>query len=955
MKKIFLIICLIVAIVFLGNSSVYQKNKNISVQDYSTLDKQKVLELIDKIKNKSEQNTFSFDETVQITKAISAVFDCDLNTYLEIISFGEWLLKSSVFKTIAKEKQIEFIINLAEVYTIENKLHEAIECYEFLLENYVPELQENTHAYELIFLNLSNLYSYFGYKNIEIDYIEKAIKIFEYNRDFVNVDYITAYNNLFYAYSNKKKIIETFECYKVAKEKYIDSNIQYTEPEKLYSEIVYRKMEIIALLCQDKDTLAKQKLNEFYLWKMNGSKTMIDEKNNYLFSIFSTFIDYYFFECKDYVAAKNETIDFLKLLEFYPEFPFYKMIAYSKLAIVSEKLGNYIESINYVDLALKSYSLNAESSSLYSLKMIEAINLVQLKKYDEGLVIVDNVLTKIIDNFLEKNIKIENLHQLDYESFNSGNYINIFASASNLYIKKYQQTKDIKLLKKAEATAISASKMFAHYYLKEEYDTYLSVYQSKIAETLLYLCSTKYKTNKSKQAELIDIIEKNESQFLFNQFQKQMLLQHDELKDLYLERNILENKINKLKEDLLLKTDDEKSKLLKIKEQEKKLADKNIKQYLKGFSSIETDFSLQKLQRNLNNNEAVLKFYVNSENVYSILISENSIEVNKIGNIDNIKKMVVNYIQKIKNIDADYQEDSKQLYNLFCENIIAKNLYIIPQNFLNYLPFETLLNNKQKPLIDHKNISYNFSLPLWYALRSHKNKAVSDKVLCFVSDYSNSKIGTKKLPDVMNEVDGILAALKNKATKINKATKNDFIENTNKFSVYHFASHAKLDDKNFELSHLLFSNDEPLFFSDIQKLSLPVQLIVLSSCNTGNGKLVNGEGIMSLSRAFTFAGVRSSVVSYWEVPDKETSKIMIMFYKYLNKGQNKSVALANAKREFLEKYPMKNHPYFWSGFVLNGDEKAIYTSCKKYYYLTGILCLLLFLFFLYKKKLPQFF
>lgn len=52
---------------------------------------------------------------------------------------------------------------------------------------------------------------------------------------------------------------------------------------------------------------------------------------------------------------------------------------------------------------------------------------------------------------------------------------------------------------------------------------------------------------------------------------------------------------------------------------------------------------------------------------------------------------------------------------------------------------------------------------------------------------------------------------------------------------------------------------------------------------------------------------------------------------------------------------MKNHPYFWSGFVLNGDEKAIYTSCKKYYYLTGILCLLLFLFFLYKKKLPQFF
>lgn len=99
--------------------------------------------------------------------------------------------------------------------------------------------------------------------------------------------------------------------------------------------------------------------------------------------------------------------------------------------------------------------------------------------------------------------------------------------------------------------------------------------------------------------------------------------------------------------------------------------------------------------------------------------------------------------------------------------------------------------------------------------------------------------------------------------------------------------------------------------------------MVLSACNTGMGELENGEGLMSLSRALTYAGVRSSVYSLWEVPDEETAEIMLSFYEHLKSGYSKVEALALAKRDFLANNPLKNHPFFWAGFVINGNTDSL--------------------------------
>ena len=92
-------------------------------------------------------------------------------------------------------------------------------------------------------------------------------------------------------------------------------------------------------------------------------------------------------------------------------------------------------------------------------------------------------------------------------------------------------------------------------------------------------------------------------------------------------------------------------------------------------------------------------------------------------------------------------------------------------------------------------------------------------------------------------------------------------------------------------------------------------MVVLSACETGIGKLQRGEGIISLARAFAYAGAKSIVTSLWSVNDQKTKDLMLLFYKNLRKGKSKSEALREAKLSFIAKNDNPNaHPFFWAGF-----------------------------------------
>jgi CHAT domain-containing protein len=162
-------------------------------------------------------------------------------------------------------------------------------------------------------------------------------------------------------------------------------------------------------------------------------------------------------------------------------------------------------------------------------------------------------------------------------------------------------------------------------------------------------------------------------------------------------------------------------------------------------------------------------------------------------------------------------------------------------------------------------------------------------------------------------------------------------------------------ENDYNQSSLVFTNNQKVFFNELYQLNFPAKMVVLSACDTGNGNLKSGEGIMSLSRALTYAGVQSSVYSLWQVPDKETSEIIVSFYKNLKEGQPKDKALANAKKQFLANNPMKQHPFYWAGFVVNGDVSPIANPINNWVWIVlagGILIVILG--FVFRKKLLQF-
>src|SRR5262249_5452314 len=139
-----------------------------------------------------------------------------------------------------------------------------------------------------------------------------------------------------------------------------------------------------------------------------------------------------------------------------------------------------------------------------------------------------------------------------------------------------------------------------------------------------------------------------------------------------------------------------------------------------------------------------------------------------------------------------------------------------------------------------------------------------------------------------------------------------------------FATHGKFDEEHPERSGLLLApeggEDGRLRISDVFALKLNADLVVLSGCKTGLGKQVTGEGLVGLSRAFFYAGAPSLVVSLWQVAEESTPRLMLDFYRQLERKVDKGEALQIAKLDMLND-GQHAHPYYWAPFVLVGDPK----------------------------------
>ena len=190
------------------------------------------------------------------------------------------------------------------------------------------------------------------------------------------------------------------------------------------------------------------------------------------------------------------------------------------------------------------------------------------------------------------------------------------------------------------------------------------------------------------------------------------------------------------------------------------------------------------------------------------------------------------------------------------------------------------------------------------------------------------------LPYSRSEIDGIaqLFPKDDRELFFGEAATEENVKSPDRLSAYrliHFSTHGYVNEERPRFSGLVLSlpanaastragkqsEDGLLAAYEIFNLKLKADLVVLSACETGLGKEIKGEGLMSLTRAFMYAGAPSVMVSLWNVNDETAADLMIRFYRHLQSGKTKSEALRQAQLETIRD---NGFPFFWAPFVLIG-------------------------------------
>lgn len=429
--------------------------------------------------------------------------------------------------------------------------------------------------------------------------------------------------------------------------------------------------------------------------------------------------------------------------------------------------------------------------------------------------------------------------------------------------------------------------------------------------------------------------------------------------------------------------------LLTLKQQQWQFI-KNLEKQYPAYYELKyklPQIDIGKLQQQIESEQALIAYFMGNKSAYTFTITRQKATIDTILiDTDFIHKLqdFILLIQTNSNSNNEqklnrYPQLAYEWYQLLLEKQLSsidtsqiKRLCIIPDAQLGYLPFEILITqpqnrwtdasdslawqNEKMPLLLKKfAISYQYSATLptqtqvndLNARISIENK--NKQLISFGLDYQNTNIASLNyMPDKGNLASrrfGYLSNAPTEATQVaqimggksylnEQATVNNFLRSS-QYSILHLAMHGIIDDKNPLNSALLFlENDsiKPLTAGEIYGQQLQIGLAVLSACNSGSGKIEKGEGIMSLARAFVFAGCNSLVMSLWEVSDVSTPTIMEHFYKQLKKGKTKDIALQQAKLNYLKEADFhKLSPFHWAAFVAIGDMRAVETTTKHYY------------------------
>ena len=370
------------------------------------------------------------------------------------------------------------------------------------------------------------------------------------------------------------------------------------------------------------------------------------------------------------------------------------------------------------------------------------------------------------------------------------------------------------------------------------------------------------------------------------------------------------------------------------------------------------EIDLKNLFTKLKNDKAnLIEYFYGENNCYIFKLENSKIKLETIPNSDLLKPKIIKYLDFFKDSDAitnnpnNYNSTANEVYQLLKipQKSDTKNLIIIPDGILNLVPFEALITkkstttnfNKMNYLLNDYVISYNNSAGFYIDLNPFKFD--SESVLGVFPVFENSNL---ELTYSKKEMKAIQKQFSGNFLSDASATFSNFKQNALKYSILHLSTHANSGDI-YEPASIKFF-DEEVLYSEFYNLNINPNLVVLSACETGLGKLYKAEGAMSIARGFQFAGAQNLLFSLWKVNDFTTSVFMEYFYKNIKNGKSYTVSNHDAKLNFLNDSSIPNakkSPYYWSAFVYYGTLENNHSSINYLFWISiivGIIGLFLF-------------
>ena len=385
------------------------------------------------------------------------------------------------------------------------------------------------------------------------------------------------------------------------------------------------------------------------------------------------------------------------------------------------------------------------------------------------------------------------------------------------------------------------------------------------------------------------------------------------------------------------------------------------------------DFDLlRQSQKKLNRKKIILQYYFGEEKLYLLATTRLSNKFLSLSWMQKEKQDLDNFIRQLK--EAEYSPGMVELNNrvyhsLGLDSVLTadiREIVVIPDRELYFIPFDALKNDGNNFIISKYTIYTENSLFFMNAFGNRVDKSISLLGLApFAEDGTESgttarvrgsnRMDFYPLPGTKNEVEKIQEIMGGIIRTGSSATEKFFRENAKGSEIIHLSSHSYLDDTDPLFNSIIFApgpgkDDGYLHTHEIYGLNLEADLVTLSACNTGVGSYLDGEGMISLATGFRSAGVKSIVMSLWNLPDDATSEIMIKFYGYLKAGEKKADALRLAKLEYLKSADQnESSPYFWAAPVLIGANSPIASKNKYFLVFAGLFSLsFLIMIFIYR-------